>query len=245
MKHTFSLLVAVVIVGLCYSQDPTPDPAKGKCPREFSMLEYMLKPKPCREEKPYCPEGLMCCPCPKSGKKFCIRPRMNGEELSAEEEKSFWEEMKMKLMGKEGEDYECDDDDDDDDDDDHHEKEDKVFETDRFADEEHHKNHHKKHRMRCHHHKRIHKIMKIAAPIVGLVVLITIVAIVACCIRRRRQRMRKAAETAKNNTYTPGTFAPVPDKSTMKGFLGLDFSPEVFVKSDPPYKKLEEEKDRI
>lgn len=24
MKHTFSLLVAVVIVGLCYSQDPTP-----------------------------------------------------------------------------------------------------------------------------------------------------------------------------------------------------------------------------
>lgn len=187
----------------------------------------------------------MCCPCPKSGKKFCIRPRMDGEELSAEEEKSFWEEMKMKLMGKEGEDYECDDDDDDDDDDDHHEKEDKVFETDRFADEEHHKNHHKKHRMRCHHHKRIHKIMKIAAPIVGLVVLITIVAIVACCIRRRRQRMTKAAETAKNNTYTPGTFAPVPDKSTMKGFLGLDFSPEVFVKSDPPYKKLEEEKDRI
>uniref|UniRef100_A0A8W8KUB6 Uncharacterized protein n=1 Tax=Magallana gigas TaxID=29159 RepID=A0A8W8KUB6_MAGGI len=207
MKHTFSLLVAVVIVGLCYSQDPTPDPAKGKCPREFSMLEYMLKPKPCRAEKPYCPEGLMCCPCPKSGKKFCIRPRMDGEELSAEEEKSFWEEMKMKLMGKEGEDYECEDDD--------------------------------------HHHKRIHKIMKIAAPIVGLVVLITIVAIVACCIRRRRQRMRKAAETAKNNTYTPGTFAPVPDKSTMKGFLGLDFSPEVFVKSDPPYKKLEEEKDRI
>lgn len=84
----------------------------------------------------------------------------------------------MKLMGKEGEDYECDDDDDDDDGD-HHEKEDKVFETDRFADEDHHKNHHKKHRMRCHHHKRIHKIMKIAAPIVGLVVLITIVAIVA------------------------------------------------------------------
>lgn len=105
--------------------------------------------------------------------RYCL-----GEELSAEEEKSFWEEMKMKLMGKEGEDYECDDDDDDDDDD-HHEKEDKVFETDRFADEEHHKNHHKKHRMRCHHHKRIHKIMKIAAPIVGLVVLITIVAIVA------------------------------------------------------------------
>lgn len=65
------------------------------------------------------------------------------------------------------------------------------------------------------------------------------------CIRRRRQRMRQAAEAAKKNSYTPGIFAPVPEKSTMKGFLGLDFSPEVFVKSDPPYAKLKEEKDRI
>lgn len=202
-----------------------------------------MKPKPCRAEKPYCPEGLICCPCPKSGKTFCIRPRMDGEELSPEEEKTFWEEMKMKLMGKEGEDYDCEDDDDDDDDD-HHEKEDKVFETDRLADNEKEHGHHKRHRMRCH-HRRWHKILKISLPIVGLLVLITIVAIVACCIRRRRQRMRKAAEAAKNNTYTPGTFAPVPDKSTIKGFLGLDFSPEVFVKSDPPYKKLEEEKNRI
>lgn len=168
---------------------------------------------------------------------------MDGEELSPEEEKTFWEEMKMKLMGKEGEDYDCEDDDDDDDDD-HHEKEDKVFETDRLADNEKEHGHHKRHRMRCH-HRRWHKILKISLPIVGLLVLITIVAIVACCIRRRRQRMRKAAEAAKNNTYTPGTFAPVPDKSTIKGFLGLDFSPEVFVKSDPPYKKLEEEKNRI
>lgn len=80
-------------------------------------------------------------------------------------------------MGQEGEDYDCEDDDDDDDD--HHEKEDKVFETDRLADtEKEHSHHHKKHRMRCH-HKRMHKIIKIAAPIVGLVVLITIVAIVA------------------------------------------------------------------
>lgn len=186
----------------------------------------------------------------------------------------------MKLMGKEGEDYDCEDDDDDDDDDDHHEKEDKVFETDRLADNEKEHGHHKRHRMRCH-HRRWHKILKISLPIVGLLVLITIVAIVAwyvlycsirsfmneeylfdekkrrnnviiicvyffcSCIRRRRQRMRKAAEAAKNNTYTPGTFAPVPDKSTIKGFLGLDFSPEVFVKSDPPYKKLEEEKNRI
>lgn len=57
--------------------------------------------------------------------------------------------------------------------------------------------------------------------------------------------MRQAAEAAKKNSYTPGIFAPVPEKSTMKGFLGLDFSPEVFVKSDPPYAKLKEEKDRI
>lgn len=244
MKYTYSLLVAVVIVGLCYSQDATPEPEKGKCPREFSMLEYLMKPMSCRAEKPYCPKGLICCPCPKSGKKFCIRPRMDGEDISAEEEKTFWEEMKMKLMGEEGKDYDCDDDDDDDDDDHHHEKDDKVFETDRLADVEKEHNHHKKHRMRCH-HKKMHKIIKIAAPIVGLVVLISIVAIVACCIRRRRQRMSKAAETAKNAPYTPGTFAPVPDKSTMKGFLGLDFSPEVFVKSDPPYEKLKEDKNRI
>lgn len=93
----------------------------------------------------------------------------------------------MKLMGKEGEDYDCEDDDDDDDDD-HHEKEDKVFETDRLADnEKEHGHHHKRHRMRCH-HRRWHKILKISLPIVGLLVLITIVAIVAwyvlyCSIR--------------------------------------------------------------
>lgn len=92
----------------------------------------------------------------------------------------------MKLMGKEGEDYDCEDDDDDDDDD-HHEKEDKVFETDRLADNEKEHGHHKRHRMRCH-HRRWHKILKISLPIVGLLVLITIVAIVAwyvlyCSIR--------------------------------------------------------------
>lgn len=92
----------------------------------------------------------------------------------------------MKLMGKEGEDYDCEDDDDDDDDD-HHEKEDKVFETDRLADNEKEHGHHKRHRMRCH-HRRWHKILKISLLIVGLLVLITIVAIVAwyvlyCSIR--------------------------------------------------------------
>lgn len=64
------------------------------------------------------------------------------------------------------------------------------------------------------------------------------------CIRRRRMRR---AEMTKNSPYTPGNIAPVPEKEkgSMKGFLGLDFSPEVFVSSQSSYKKLEEEKERI
>ena len=63
------------------------------------------------------------------------------------------------------------------------------------------------------------------------------------CIRRRR--MRRAAQQAKQAPYTPGNIAPVGDKSVMKGFLGLDFSPEVFISSETPYKKLQEENARI
>jgi hypothetical protein len=49
----------------------------------------------------------------------------------------------------------------------------------------------------------------------------------------------------KNSPYTPGNIAPVPEKEKMKGFLGLDFSPEVFATSQSPYQKLEEEKECI
>lgn len=242
MKTALSVLVLVVFAGLCFAQDyqdPTPEPSLGKCPKEFSMIEY-FRPKPCRREKPYCPRGLICCPCPKTGKKYCIRPRSDDEQ-SVDGSESFWEEMKREFMDKH-DDYDCKDDDDDDDD--RKEDDDRVYEMDRLAEEEKGHTGTGKHRMRCHHkHHRFHRILRIAAPVVGVIILVVIAVTVACCIRRRRNR--QAAERARKSVYTPENIAPVTEKATMKGMLGLEFSPQVFVSSEPPYKKLEEEKERI
>ncbi|XP_061191236.1 uncharacterized protein LOC133199451 [Saccostrea echinata] len=240
MKNVLSLLVVVFFAGLCFAQDypgvPTAEPSAGKCPKEFPMIEYVMKPKPCHVEKPYCPKGLMCCPCPKTGKKYCIRPRMD-EDQSTDDSDSFWEELKREFMEHKDDDYDCDDDDD------RKEDGDRVYEMDRLAEEEKGHTGMKKHRMRCHHKHRMHKIVRIVAPVVGLIIMVAIAVTVACCIRRRR--IRRAAEKARKSVYTPENIAPVPDKAAMKGILGLEFSPEVFVSSEPSYKKLEEEKERI
>nr|XP_022318663.1 uncharacterized protein LOC111121605 [Crassostrea virginica]XP_022318665.1 uncharacterized protein LOC111121605 [Crassostrea virginica]XP_022318666.1 uncharacterized protein LOC111121605 [Crassostrea virginica] len=232
MKNVVFLLVSVAVLGLSLGQDTSLDPTKGKCPRRipYSDLE---KPKPCRHEKPFCPEGLICCPCPESGNKYCVRPRDDEVDVDPTD-----------LMGHDGEHYDCHEDhDDDDDDDDDKEETDRVFETDRLADmEEGHTGKKSRHRIRCH-RLRMHRILKIVLPVVGLIFVVVIIVIVACCIRRRR--MRRAAQQDKQAPYTPGNIAPVGDKSVMKGFLGLDFSPEVFVSSETPYKKLQEENARI
>ncbi|XP_048763314.2 uncharacterized protein LOC125671570 isoform X2 [Ostrea edulis] len=242
MKKVLFLCVVVVFLGLCYAQDAEQDPAKGKCPKDLSMLEF-IRPRYCHKEKPYCPRGLICCPCPKTGKKYCIRLRTDdGESVDTREDETLWQAMKEEFTQNHKEHYDCDDDDDDDD---HKEKKDgdMVFELDRTSDlEEGHG--HKKHHTKCHRHKNMHKVVKIVVPIVGLLIIVSIVVTVFCCIRCRRMRR---AEMTKNSPYTPGNIAPVPEKEkgSMKGFLGLDFSPEVFVSSQSSYKKLEEEKERI
>lgn len=84
------------------------------------------------------------------------------------------------LMGHDGEHYDChEDDDDDDDDDDDKEETDRVFETDRLGDmEEGHTGKKSRHRIRCH-RLRMHRILRIVFPVVGLIVVVVIIVIVA------------------------------------------------------------------
>lgn len=71
---------SIYIVFTDYAMLLISDPAKGKCPKDLSMLEF-IRPRYCHKEKPYCPRGLICCPCPKTGKKYCIRLRTDGKQL--------------------------------------------------------------------------------------------------------------------------------------------------------------------